>query len=127
MSENKDVVNYIKKELYSYPSLTPISPLITLQDQPLPVLVNILDKDNYLNFTFNFPNNEIIRLANIYTIKNPKKPPLCKPKNIIGQIFIDNSNSFNVGKGLIDQRKHIAVTFTDKFRKETEPIVIHLN
>lgn len=127
MSENKDVVNYIKKELYSYPSLTPVSPLITPEDEPLPVLVKILDKDNYLNFTFKFPNSEIIRLANIYTIKNPKKPPLCKPKDIIGQIFIDKGNSFNVGKGLIDQRKHIAVTFTDKFRKETEPIVIHLN
>jgi hypothetical protein len=127
MSENRGVVKYIKKELYSYPSLTPVSPLITPEDQPLPVLVNILDKDNYLNFTFKFRNSEMIRLANIYTIKNPKKPPLCKPQNMIGQIFIDNSNSFNVGKGLINQRKHIAVTFTDKYRKETEPIVIHLN
>ncbi len=127
MSENEDVVKYIKKELYSHPSQTPVSPLITPEDQPLPVLVNILDKDNYLNFTFKFPDSQIIRLANIYTIKNPKKPPFCRPTNIIGQIFIENSNSFNVGKGLIDRRKHIAVTFTDKYRIETKPIVIHLN
>ncbi len=85
------------------------------------------DKNNYLKFTFNFVSNENIRFANIYEIKKSKKPPLCQPKNLIDQIFMDNSNSFNLGKGLIDQRKNIAVTFTDKFRKESEPIVIHLN
>jgi len=127
MSGNEDVVKYIKNKLYSYRSFTPVSPLIIHEDQPLPELDIILDKDNYLKFTFKFASKEIIRFATIYNIKNPNKPPLCKPENIIGQIFMDNSNSFNLGKGLIDQRKNIAVTFTDKFRKESKPIVIHLD
>ena len=127
MSGNEDVVKYIKNKLYSYRSFTPVSPLIIYEDQPLPELDIILDKDNYLKFTFKFASKEIIRFATIYNIKNSNKPPLCKPENIIGQIFMDNSNSFNLGKGLIDQRKNIAVTFTDKFRKESKPIVIHLD
>lgn len=127
MSGNKDVVNTIKKELYLYPSFTPVSPLIPQEDQPEPELATIIDKDNYFTIKFKFRDSSIIRFANVYTIKNPKKSPLCKPKNRVGQIFMDNKGSFNIGKGLIDQRKHIAVTFTDKFRKETEPIVIHLN
>ena len=127
MSGNKDIVNYIKKELYSYPSFTPASPLIAPEDQPLPELETIEDKDNYLSITFKFLDSSNIRFANVYAIKNPKKPPLCKPENIIVQIFMDSSSSFNIGKELIEQRKHIAVTFTDRFRKETEPIVLHLN
>ncbi|MDB4270943.1 family 10 glycosylhydrolase [bacterium] len=127
MKGNEDVVNYIKNRLYSYPSFTPVSPLIINEGQPLPELNNMIDKDNYLKLTFNFFNNENIRFANIYEIKKSKKLPVCEPKNIITQIFMDNSNSFNLGKGLIEQRKNIAVTFTDKFRKESEPIVIHLS
>jgi uncharacterized lipoprotein YddW (UPF0748 family) len=127
MSGNKDIVNYIKKELYSYPSFTPASPFIVREEQSLPELTTIEDKDNYLSITFKFQDSSNTRFANVYTIKNPKKPPLCKPENIIAQIFMDNSSSFSIGKGIIKQRKHIAVTFTDRFRKETEPIVILLN
>jgi uncharacterized lipoprotein YddW (UPF0748 family) len=127
MSGNEDVVKYIKNKLYYYPASTPASPLIAIQEPSPPELNNILDKDNFLKFTFNFPNIENIRFVTIYTLNNPKKPISTKPERRIAQIFLDNKNSFNLGKGLIAGSKNIAITYTDRFRKESKPIVIHLN
>lgn len=123
MKDNPDVVAYLKDKYYSRPALTPTTPL------------NKSDRKPTINIASSFQNKDMVQL-NLSEVKginyallygSGKKAKTEYPiKKLNQKIHLDrDNNSLIIPKSSISG-KHFALTFLDRYARESEPIVIHL-
>ncbi len=123
--ENREkLVHYLQRNLYSKPSFVP-STTGSSKKIETPQITLMEDKDNYVRIHLEYQGNSPLIFANIYSIKKQNTP--CSVKNLAAKISLQDKNSFTVGKGLFSKKGVLAITFTDGYRRESEPIIIHLD
>lgn len=126
LNKHRDVVKLIKKNYYKYPAIPPESPYQPEKRLPPPAPPGIAEAPNYYKLQFHFKPEGAYRYALVYAARNTKKLSGLHPAQAIARIYLDGRNSFNLGKDLVRKRKHIAITFLDRFGTESEPIVLNL-
>ncbi|MGB5666520.1 MAG: family 10 glycosylhydrolase, partial [Maribacter sp.] len=123
IKNNPDIVEYIKKKYYTTPALPPVSPFAPNQGNDSINLESIQNEINLISLKFN--NLEDFRYAMVYA--SGKKNKLDYPiKKLISKIPLAN-NKINIPKNIVGKKKHLAMTFINKFGQESNPIIIHLN
>ena len=123
MNNNADVVEYIKKRYYKTKALPPISPLApTLKKTPIELHSIKKEKDR---IQLNFTNLDSFRYALIYPGSSKKKSAYPIKKLVKKVVLTDNQ--INIQSSLIANKKHLALTFINKYGQESSPILIHLN
>ncbi|MEX0287493.1 MAG: glycoside hydrolase family 10 protein [Flavobacteriaceae bacterium] len=125
MKQHHDVVKHIRRKIYKYPALTP-SPDTLKYASNFPVEIPwIKEQANYLQFGFKTDRKCSFTL--IYAAKKADKLDISQPHALIDKIYLGGRNSFTLGKRLLKQKKHIALTFLDRYGVESKPIVLNLN
>ncbi|WP_422080711.1 glycoside hydrolase family 10 protein [Ulvibacterium sp.] len=124
MQNNRDVVDYLKKKYYASDALTPTSPLAQFpKKEEIPVISIYNGKDTIL---LNLNNSETYPYVLCYA--SGKKVRSEYPiKKMLTRIYVGTKDRIEIDKELAQGKKHIALTFLDKFGRESEPIVIHLD
>ncbi|MGB5822240.1 MAG: family 10 glycosylhydrolase [Saonia sp.] len=125
--KNKAVVKYLKRKYYRNIALPPPSPLGESQFSEKVVMAGI--KENAQGFEFNIDplSSGNMRYALIYTAKNAEKLSTESSKQLTLKIPIAEDHSFKVLKNNLKGKKHVALTFINKFGRESEPIIVNLN
>ncbi len=124
MQNNSDVVDYLKKKYYALDAITPISPLAKFPPKDeLPITSVYNGKDTIrLNFDNSKAHSYVLCYASGKKVKSDY--PI---KKLLARIYVGTKDQIEIDKKLVLGRKYIALTFLDKFGRESEPIVIHLN
>lgn len=124
MQNNSDIVEYLKKKYYNYDALTPILPRADSTPPDKVSIVSVHNEKDVVRISIN--NSEVCTYALCYASGKRVKSnyPI---KKLLTKIYLGNKDRIEIGKKWVQGRKHIALTFLDKFGRESEPIVIHLN
>lgn len=123
MNSNPDVVEYIKKKYYKTKALPPISPFAPTWENSPVELRSIKKEEGRIQLNFN--NLESYRYALIYHGSNKKKSDY--PIKKLFKKMVVTDNQINIQTALIANKKHLALTFINKYGQESSPILIHLN
>lgn len=123
MNDNPDVVTYLKDKYYRLPALTPVTPSYKMDNKPTIKIESGFQNEEIVQL--NLSEVEGINYALLYGSgkKTKTEYPIKKLKL---KIHFDRDNhSLIIPKNSISG-KHFALTFLDKYARESEPIVIHL-
>jgi hypothetical protein len=124
MNSNADVVDYMKRKYYKLPALTPkFENISELSEQKTELISRDLGLQG-LQLTFQGIEN--MSYALLYS--SGKKAQLAYPmKKLLKKINIkENNGQLKLPKD-IASNKNIAITFLDRYGKESNPIVIQPN
>ncbi len=124
MHGNDDVVDYLKKKYYKRSALPPISPF-TSDSSASPIIFEKMNtKPDSVFLTFN--DLKKYRYALIYSSRRKLKTtyPI---KKLLAKTVIEKEAGIVLHKNQLKNKKNIALTFIDKFGKESDPIIIHLS
>ena len=91
--------------------------------------LKLLDSEkepNFYRLSFNLRKDHMYTHALVYAARKPHKLDSLRMKRLIAKIHLKGRSGFNLGKNLVSKRKHLAISFLDRYRRETKPIVIHL-
>ena len=123
MNNNPDVVEYIKRKYYKTKALPPTSPLAPSFDKNYIELDSIKEDKGFMYLKFN--NIKKYRYALIYTSSKKEKTdyPI---KKLLKKVAVTD-NQINLQTSLIGNKKHIALSFINKFGQESDPLLIQLN
>lgn len=124
MKKNPDVVKYLKKKYYQKVALPPVSPFAPTTAEPVMKIESLHDFPEFI--TLNFNGLDTYRFAMVYASEKKLKS-FYSIKKVLTKIGIENENSIHINKKQLKNKKHIALTFINKFGQESEPIIIHLN
>ncbi len=127
MHQNEDVVKYLKRKYYSTLALPPTSHLISDKIGVNAKLTHFQENNGVLQFDFRFDTPNDIGYALIYASKNSGRLSINESKQLLAKVYIKNENQFSFDKTKLKGKKHIAITFIDKFGIESDPFVLHLN
>jgi uncharacterized lipoprotein YddW (UPF0748 family) len=122
LNNNTDVTQYIKRKLYSRPSLTPIKKKNTNPINKVKLVLRSQDSEN-VNFTI--LNQEKYQYALLYKSGRKVKPeyPI---KNLLEKILITKkSKIIRIPKDKISGN-YFGLSFLDRYGRETRPVVLHL-
>ncbi|MGB5435745.1 MAG: family 10 glycosylhydrolase, partial [Maribacter sp.] len=123
MTDKADIVKQLKKKYYKWQSLSPMAPKAQMSSLPDFKLKSLLQKNDSIALNFNDLND--YRFATIYASgKKPKQQ--YRIKDLIAKIPIHKDSSVLLPSETINKRKHIALILIDKYRRESEPKIIHL-
>ncbi|QLG44068.1 glycoside hydrolase family 10 protein [Costertonia aggregata] len=121
MQKNKDVTRLLKRHFYQQKALPPVSPLHQQKkDNAIEYLSQIKIKDSV---QFNFSTLENQGYALIYEAEKEILPNYPMNKLILKKL-LNGTDSFSIYKNHIKRKKQIAITFLDKFGRESKPILI---
>lgn len=123
MNKNPDVVAYIKKKYYNSEALPPTSPFAPKKSSDS-IKFDSFNKVEDL-IELNFSDLEEYRYALIYQSgkKNKKEYSI---KKLLAKLPL-KENQIILDPTLIGTKKHLALTFINKFGQESSPVLIHLN
>jgi len=124
MTDNYDVVKYLRKRFYKRQTLPPI-PNNSKASEKHKITFESIKKNQ--DYTFlNFKYLDRIHYVLIYSSGRGKKSgyPL---KKFLTRAFVQNKTQIRLDNELIKQKKRVALIFVDKFGSESEPKIIHLN
>jgi uncharacterized lipoprotein YddW (UPF0748 family) len=122
LNNNPDVTKYIKRKLYSEPSLTPITNKTNEPPQTVKLVLQSQDSEN-VNFTI--IDQEKYQYVLWYTSgRNVKSEyPIGK---LQGKMLInEKSKIIQIPKSNI-KGNYFALSFLDRYGRETKPVVLHL-
>ena len=124
MNSNADVVDYMKRKYYKLPALTPkFENISELSEQRIELISRDLGPQE-LQLTFQGIKN--MSYALLYS--SGKKAQLAYPmKKLLRKINIKGSSGQLKLPKDIGSNKNIAITFLDRYGKESNPILIQLN
>jgi hypothetical protein len=124
MHGNDDVVDYLKKKYYKRSALPPISPF-ALDNAASPITFEKMNtKVDSVFLTFN--DLKKYRYGLIYS--SGRKLKTTYPiKKLLAKTVVKKEASIVLHKNQLKHKKNIALTFIDKFGKESDPIIIHLS
>ncbi|MGB3151040.1 MAG: family 10 glycosylhydrolase [Maribacter sp.] len=123
MNDNADVVSYLKEKYYSLPALTPITPLYKTDVKIKTIISSSFQNKEAIHLNLNNPEGAEYALIYASGKKAKTEYPIKKLKE---KIYISEGNhSLIIPKDNISGR-HFALTFLDRYARESEPIVIRL-
>ena len=123
MHNKEDVVQLIKKKYYYQKALPPISPLAPDHTGPSVEVETVKKVGATVQVTFR--SNEPLKYALAYT--SGKKEKTSYPlKKLVSQIPIE-ANKISLDHDKIKGKKHLALTFINRFGQESKPILIQPN
>lgn len=123
MSNNTDVVKYLKRRFYKRKALPPIR---NHSGAPKKHGITLKSVEKTANQTaLNLNNLEEIHYAMVYSSGKIKKNnyPI---KKLLTRAFVRNKTQVNLQAEVIAREKQVALIFVDKFGHESEPKIIHL-
>ncbi|MEL6918403.1 MAG: family 10 glycosylhydrolase [Bacteroidota bacterium] len=124
---NTDVVRYLKRKYYRHIALPPVSPLADNQFLGKVRVLNMEENTEHFKFRVEKSEEETKRYVLVYAAKKMKKLSSENSQQIVAKIKITKENSFSVAKDKLKGKKHIALTFIDRFGRESDSIVLHLD
>ncbi|MGB5355235.1 MAG: family 10 glycosylhydrolase [Eudoraea sp.] len=127
IKDREEVVDYLKSKTYPFPSFPPESPNTDGPFEKIPQIEYIEDQENFLKIHYLSQNSNPLLFANVYRIKSLKNKPNLSPTKLLTRVAVIQKNNFTLGKGLFGKKEFLALTFTDSYRRESQPIIIHLN
>ena len=121
MTDKEDVVEDIHKKFYKYPALTPTASGLYRKLPEKPELTSVQETSEEILLQFRDISEK--RYALIYKSgrSNREMYPI---KKLEQKIFV-NGNTVTLSKAEL-KGKHIAISFVDKYGRETESQIIHL-
>ena len=123
IQKNHDVVDYLKKKYYKDVALPPTSPLAS---KTITHTFELLETSrNNEVFMFRFKDLTDFRYALVYKSGRNKKS-FYETKKLLRKIFLNGADNFSISAKAIENRRYVAITFVDKFGKESNPMVINL-
>lgn len=127
LSDKEDVIKLIQNRLYQKAALSPSSPQKIRTQTAQPKYLNQREEENFHQLSFEFENPDQYQYALVYAARKQERLNTSDMKQLIAKIHLNGRSVFNLGKKLTAKKGVIAVTFLDRYRKETKPIVLHLN
>jgi hypothetical protein len=121
-----DIVHYLKKNYYQYPSLPPAYASGSAMHRKIPELKGILDRDNFYQLDVAFETPSDWKYALIYGTRRLKRLDTEEIPFLLQKSYIGSGRMLSLGKNLVKDKKYIALTFLDVYGNETPPIIIHL-
>ncbi|NHF61128.1 family 10 glycosylhydrolase [Flavobacteriaceae bacterium TP-CH-4] len=123
MKNNEDVVAILKKRHYKRASIPPASPLARKAVKSQISLNSLIKKNDTVYMDFD--NLENYRYAMVYASGKRKRMeyPI---KKLLAKIPLENRNVVPLPVYRIAGKKQMAFVFIDRYRRESEPIVVHL-
>jgi hypothetical protein len=121
MKDNEDVVENIHKKFYKYPALTPTTSGSNRMLPEKPAVTSVQENSEEILLQFQDLGDK--RYALIYASGRSNKETY-SIKKLEQKIFM-NGNTVNIQKAAL-KGKHMAISFVDKYGRETESQVIHL-
>ncbi len=123
MTNNQDVVKYLKRRLYKRPALPPNTYESSVSKNHWTRLHSIEKTKDYT--LLRFDNLENTHYALVY--KSGKiNDKIYPPKKFLTRAFININNQLVLPTELIKRKKQIALLFVDKNGNQSEPKIIHL-
>ncbi len=124
MHGNDDVVDYLKKKYYKRSALPPISPFASDSTASPITFEKMNTKADSVFLTFN--DLKKYRYALIYSSRRKLKTtyPI---KKLLVKTVVKKEASIVLHKNQLKNKKNIALTFIDKYGKESDPIIIYLS
>lgn len=123
MNNNQDVTEYIKKKYYKTLALPPVSPFAPSLGSASIEIDSIYQDENYIKLDIEAPKD--YRYALVYPSGKKNKLEY-SIKKLISKVLIEK-NQINLKRSSIGNKKHLALTFINRFGQESDPILIHLN
>lgn len=124
MQKNADVVEYLKKKYYKREALPPISSVSKMDSPTNPEFKSLQQKNDSIKLNFNDLTD--FRFASIYPSGKKIKEHYSIKKSL-SKIPVTNKTTLNVSKEILQKKKYIALIFIDKYGRESEAKIIHLN
>lgn len=124
MQDNNDVVSILKKKLYKYAALPPISKGLVPDATALPSVVSIYQVNESLNLIFN--DLSAYRFVMAYPSRKKKKSayPI---KRLLIKTSILEGHKLSLPIKALKGKKNIALIFINHYGQESAAIVVHLN
>ena len=123
MVNNQDIAKYIKKKYYKTLALPPVSPFAPSLGSTSIEIDAIYQNENYIKLDLDALHD--YRYALVYSSGKKNKSEYSIQK-LISKIPIEK-NQIHLTRNSIGTKKHLALTFINKFGQESDPILIHLN
>ncbi len=123
MNNNEDVVKFLKKKYYKTPAMPPALPGVKISMPEKPVFKSINNKGDFINLIF----NDLSNYKYAYFFSSGRKAKDHYPfKKVLGAATQVHGNLLRIKRSILGNKKYIAVRFTDRYGRESEPIVVHL-
>lgn len=123
MQNNPDVVAYLKKNYYQRSALPPSSHL-TVHPILQANLESIQQDSDSISINMNHLENYQYALVYASGKRTRKHYPM---KKLVVKKHIIDGNSIRFASKEFKDAKYVAITFIDKFRQETNPVVLYLD
>ncbi len=125
MQDHKDVVNYMKRKYYRNIALPPTSMDVQNHDPFKTLITDFTETKEAI--AFNIDASDItVHFALIYRIRKKDNSVVLTNKKPIAKVYLNAENKHRILKREFQNKKHIALTFADRYERESEPIVVHL-
>ncbi len=111
----------IHKKFYKYPALTPTASGLNRILPEKPAVTSIQENSEVINLQFQDLSDK--RYALIYASGRSNKETY--PIKKLEQKILLNGNTVTIPKAIL-KGKHMAISFVDKYGRETESQIIHL-
>ncbi|MGK0495142.1 MAG: uncharacterized lipoprotein YddW (UPF0748 family) [Maribacter sp.] len=121
MNDNPDVVSYLKRKYYKLPALPPTVTNNTGERSKEVQLVSKNGTDNSLRLTFNGIDDKPYALFYTSTKRVKSEYPM---KKLLQKLNIKGNSGQIKLPSAITSNRYLAITFLDKYGKESSPIVI---
>lgn len=123
----EDVIRYLKSRYYRVPALPPQTSAPASPPQKPPRLLAVSGETGYYRLELEPLEPESPwQYALIYAARRPARLLRKDPSLRILKVFLDNRNHLTLGKGLLEGKKHLGLTFLDRYGRESHPIMLHL-
>jgi 5-keto 4-deoxyuronate isomerase len=121
MNDNPDVVSYLKRKYYKLPALPPTINNNTGEHSKEVQLVSKNGTDNSLQLTFKGIDDKPYALFYTATKRAKSEYPM---KKLVQKINIKGNSGQIKLPNSITSNRYLAITFLDRYGKESTPIVI---
>lgn len=121
-----DIARKLRKRLYRYPALPPPA---TTADQPVAAPPKVLELAEHRDW-YELQLEESVATWNfavLYTARNRRRLDTHNPRQMIGKQYLNGGRSIRLGKGLLEGKKVVGLTFLDAYGRESHPIIVHLD
>lgn len=125
--KHERVSKFLRKRIYPYPALTPVSPVPRISLYQFPRLKNVVNSPDLLELNFESESPEAYKYAIVYTSRKNNPDISSDPANINRKLYLDQGLKLRLNKKSLGRNKILAVTFIDLYGAESQPIFIQLD
>ncbi|WP_411031561.1 glycoside hydrolase family 10 protein [Spongiimicrobium sp. 3-5] len=127
MKEREAVVRNLKRNFYKNVALPPASPLMENRSLNIPKLKQVWQNRDSLKIAMDFSGTNSIRNILIYASRKDTKLNTGTTKQLLRKLYHSGEDSFQIAKKDLKGKRHLALTFLDRYGNESTPIELNLN